>query len=106
MLWAVHTYHPELFERIFVNSEDVLLEYWTHARQQPWFDAHPGRQKILEGATRTLPLRLHGDDAPINKATSVLLLSLGSPLSYEESSYLPHVPNIRCWSLELPRVLA
>eukprot|EP00974_Lingulodinium_polyedra_P096443 9348984-Lingulodinium_polyedra.AAC.1 len=70
MVWAVRSLHPQLFDRIFVKSEAQLFKYWAHAKRLFWFDAHPGRRRVLEGPAQTLLLRLRGDDAPINKATS------------------------------------
>ena len=86
------TYNPRLFERIFINSEEEVLRYWGRVRCEDWFEAHPGRAAVEKRPQCALPLRIHGDDAPVSKGCSGLLLSFGSPLSYAESSFLSVFP--------------
>ena len=92
IVWVLFTYHPRLFERIFINSEEEVLRYWDRVRCEDWFEAHPGRAAVEKRPQCALPLRIHGGDAPVSKGCSGLLLNFGSPLSYAESSFLSVFP--------------
>ena len=56
-------------------GEEGLVEFWRHARGQDWFDAHAQRAGTEESPATYIPVRLHGDDAPLNARSSIMILS-------------------------------
>eukprot|EP00969_Alexandrium_andersonii_P194488 8590731-Alexandrium_andersonii.AAC.1 len=84
-----------LFRQAFCGKPGDLEAYWTYASREPWFADHPCRQHATQEPARTIPLRLHGDDAPLKKGLvnlSGLCLSFASPLTWAESPKLSVFP--------------
>ena len=55
-----------------------LATYWNRNQDQPWFGAHPYRHLLQTSASFCVPIRLHGDDAPLRHRTSILVLQTGA----------------------------
>ena len=75
---TLYTQCPQDFYDRFVCDEAALEEYWARQSQTTWFMRHPSRQTILDSPRRCVPVRLHGDDAPCGKTTSILVVQFTS----------------------------
>ena len=88
-----------VFSDIFEGPPGSLSDFWAAAEGQPWFNANPLRPQIVKDPCCVLPLRLHGDDAPLWKTVCGLCLSFSSPLAWCDTAqrsifpvfYLPMV---------------
>ena len=74
---------PELFERTFVGKEGCLDTFWENASQQPWFLEHPAAQEIAADPSHCIPLRIHGDGAPVTKKSSTLFMTFCSAVVHD-----------------------
>ena len=62
------------YER-FACDASSLATYWHSCRGHEWFQEHPCRDDILREPSRWAPLRVHGDDAPMSKTSSIAVLN-------------------------------
>lgn len=62
LVWAIYHKGEALFRSCFFGdlSMSVLLSYWEHAAQQPWFGAHPASSHV-ELLDDCVPLLFHYD---------------------------------------------
>ena len=74
---------PRLSERTFVGKEGCLDTFWEHASQQPWFLEHPAAQQIAADPSHCIPLRIHGDAAPVTKKSSTLFMTFCSAVVHD-----------------------
>ena len=49
--------------------------YWHRARGQSWLREHPGAHLVEQKPRRCIPLRLHGDEAPVTKGFGMLFIN-------------------------------
>ena len=81
LLHCLYTSLRPIFDKAFVGPAGALRSYWSGAQKELWFNEHPLRERILDNVGTVLPLRLHGDGAPVTKVLSSLAVSIGSPIS-------------------------
>ena len=65
---------PHVMQQRFVGDqgERGLHEFWHRVRGEPWMEAHPLAEQIRRSPGTHIPIRLHGDDAPLNRGRSIL----------------------------------
>ena len=81
---------PDKFQSRMVGEggPSSLENFWTHAIEEPWFQAHPYKDNIIMNPRESIPIRVHGDDAPMNRSRSLLLLQFCSSMCDIRASLL------------------
>ena len=74
---------PGLFNRIFLGKAGCVESFWEHASQQPWFLEHPAAQQVAADPSHCVPLRIHGDAAPVTKHSSTLVMTFCSAVVHD-----------------------
>ena len=74
---------PDLFNKTFLGKAVSLDTFWEHASRQPWFLEHPAAHQVAADPSHCIPLRIHGDAAPVTKHSSTLVITV--PLSLTTS---------------------
>ena len=73
------------FHGRFLPSEgpEELLKCWHNMRQHQWFSDHPAHEHVqLDAeASQCIPIRVHGDDAPLHQGSSMLVTQMSSAMS-------------------------
>ena len=73
-IWAAAG--KEAFETLFLGESGRrgLEEFWRRSRREPWFERHPHQSWLRDNPTSCIPVRVHGDDAPVRKGCSILVI--------------------------------
>ena len=60
---------PNLFMQRFIgpHGEIGLREFWEHCAGEPWLQNHEYKQLVEAKGEKCIPIKLHGDDAPVSK---------------------------------------
>ena len=89
-----YMHHYQEFLSRFVGDLDRVEAYWHQSRGQSWLREHPGAHLVGRHPRRCLPLRLHGDEAPVTKKYGVLFLNFCSVMLRDQPSDLSR--NLIC----------
>ena len=57
-----------------------LDSFWSRSLEAGLVDGHPCKTRVAEDPGSYIPLRLHGDDAPVTKANGLLVMQITSLL--------------------------
>lgn len=79
VLWSFYNMDQEEFKSRVLGSCD-LDTFWSRSLEAGLVDGHPCKTRVAEDPGSYLPLRLHGDDAPMTKSSGLLVMQITSLL--------------------------
>ena len=79
VLWSFYNMDQEEFgSRVFGSCD--LDTFWSRSLEAGLVDGHPCKARVAQDPGSYIPLRLHGDDAPMTKSSGLLVLQITSLL--------------------------